>query len=142
MTKCDDSDMLRQMRLLYAKSNKLLRTFSHCSSDVKVTLFQSYCTALYCPFLWNNFKKSTISKICAAFNNAHRKIFGLPKRSSASAMHAAHNICNFETMLRKNIYGFMQRLELSNNTIICNLYQSWIVRCDIWNSWIKSLFIM
>ena len=49
-SKCDDSDMLRQMSLLYAKSNKLLRTFSHCSSDVKVTLFQSYCTALYCPF--------------------------------------------------------------------------------------------
>ena len=49
-SKCDDSDMLRQMRLLYAKSNTLLRTFSHCSSDVKVTLFQSYCTALYCPF--------------------------------------------------------------------------------------------
>ena len=50
-SKCDDSDMLRQMRLLYTKSNTLLRTFSHCSSDVKVTLFQSYCTALYCPFL-------------------------------------------------------------------------------------------
>ena len=67
-SKCDDSDMLRQMRLLYAKSNKLLRTFSHYLSDVKVTLFQSYCTALYCPFLWNDFKKSTISKICVAFN--------------------------------------------------------------------------
>ena len=49
-SKCDDSDMLRQMRLLYAKSNTLLRTFSHCSSDVKVTLFQSYCTALCCAF--------------------------------------------------------------------------------------------
>ena len=50
-SKCDDSDMLRQMRLLYAKSNTLSRTFSHCSSNVKVTLFQSYCTALYCLFL-------------------------------------------------------------------------------------------
>ena len=39
-SKCDDSDMLRQMGLLYAKPNKLLRTFSHCSSDGKVTLFQ------------------------------------------------------------------------------------------------------
>ena len=27
--------MLRQMRLLYAKSNTLLRTFSHCLSDVE-----------------------------------------------------------------------------------------------------------
>ena len=50
-SKSDDCDMLRQMRLLYAKSNKLLRTFSHCSTDVKITLFQSYCTALYCPYL-------------------------------------------------------------------------------------------
>ena len=42
-SKCDNSDMLRQMRLLYAKSNKLLRTFIHYSSDVKVIQFQSYC---------------------------------------------------------------------------------------------------
>ena len=141
-SKCNDSDMLRQMRLLYAKSKTLLRTFSHCSSDVKVTLFQSYCTALYCPFLWNDYVKSTFSKIRVAFNNAYRKIFGFPKRSSASAMNATHNICNFETMLRKNIYGFMQRSEHSTNTIIRNLYQSWIVRCDIWSSWIKSLYVM
>ena len=32
----------------------------------------------------------------------------------------------------------MQRLEHSTNTIIRNLYQSWIVRCDILSSWIKS----
>ena len=35
-SKNDDCDMLRQVRLLYAKSNKLLRTFSHCLTDVKV----------------------------------------------------------------------------------------------------------
>ena len=34
-SKSDDCDMLRQMRLLYAKSNKVLQTFSHCSMDVK-----------------------------------------------------------------------------------------------------------
>ena len=139
-SKSDDCDMLRQMRLLYAKSNKLLRTFSHCSTDVKITLFQSYCTALYCPYLWNDYKKSTFSKIRVAFNNAYRKIFGLPKRSSASTMYANNNICNFETTLRKNTFGFMQRLEQSTNTIITTLYQSWIVRFDIWNTWIKSLY--
>ena len=58
-SKSDDCDMLRQMRLLYAKSNKILWTFSHCSTDVKITLFQSYCTSLYCPYLWNDYKKST-----------------------------------------------------------------------------------
>ena len=98
----------------------------------------------YCPFLWNDYKKSTFGKIRVACNNAYRIIFGLPKQSSASAMYAAHNICNFETMLRKNIYGFMQRMDHSTNTILVirNLYQSWIVRCDIWSSWIKSLYVM
>ena len=69
-SKSDDCDMLQQMRLLYAKSNKLLRTFSHCSKDVKITLFQSYCTALHCPYLWNDYKKSTFSKVRVAINNA------------------------------------------------------------------------
>ena len=132
-SKCDDSDMLRQMRLLYAKSNTLLRTFSHCSSTLKLLCFKAIVRHCIVLFLWNDYKKSTFSKIRVALNNAYRNIFGLPKRNSASAMYATHNICNFETMLRKNIYGFMQRLEHSTNTIIRNLYQSWIVGCDIWS---------
>ena len=32
----DDEDMLRQMRNLYIRSHKLLRTFHYCSSDVKL----------------------------------------------------------------------------------------------------------
>ena len=65
--------MLRQMRSLYAKSNSLLRTFSHCSIDVKVTLFQNYCTALYCSFMWTDYKKSTFTKIRATFSNVFLK---------------------------------------------------------------------
>ena len=109
---------------------------------LKLLCFKAIVRHCIVLFLWNDYKKSTFSKIRVAFNNAYRKIFGLPKRSSASTMYATHNICNFETMLRKNIYGFMQRLDHSTNTIIHNLYQSWIVRCDIWSSWIKSLYVM
>ena len=36
----DDEDILRQMPLLYIRSNKLLRTFPDCSTDVKVELFK------------------------------------------------------------------------------------------------------
>ena len=46
----DDKDMIRQMRLWYAKSNKLLRIFSNCTTDVKRVIFYSYCTSLYCLF--------------------------------------------------------------------------------------------
>ena len=36
----DDEEMLRQMRTLYIRSNKLLRIFHYCSTDVKLELFK------------------------------------------------------------------------------------------------------
>ena len=44
----DDKDILRKMRSVYARSNRILRMFSHCSIDAKIVLFNSYCTPLYC----------------------------------------------------------------------------------------------
>ena len=41
--KKDDNDKLRQMRILYTMSNRLLRLFHCCSTDVKLALFRSYC---------------------------------------------------------------------------------------------------
>ena len=120
--------MLRQMRCMYAKTNKLLRMFGHCTVDVKIALFNSYCTSLYCSFLWTDFKKSTFSKVRIAFNNAYRRIFGLPKWSSASEMYACNNIDNFETMMRRGIYGFVQRLESCENSVVQSINKSWVMK--------------
>ena len=89
------------MRSVYARSNRILRMFSHCSIYVKIVLFNSYCIPLYCSYLWTDYRKTYFSKIRVAFNNAYRRIFGLSNRSSANAMYANYNICNFETTLRK-----------------------------------------
>ena len=35
-SKCDNCDMMRHMKSLYAKSNKLIHAFIHCSIDVKI----------------------------------------------------------------------------------------------------------
>ena len=67
--KKDDCDMLRQLRTLYAKSNKIIRTFSHCTIDVKLLLIKSYCTSFYCGYMWSDYKKITYSKLRVAFNN-------------------------------------------------------------------------
>ena len=80
----DDNDILRQLRMLYTKSNRLLRLFHHCSVDIKVALFRSYCTCFYCPFLWTHYKKINYSKLWVDFNNVYRRILKLPSRSSAS----------------------------------------------------------
>ena len=91
-SKCDDSDMLRQMRLLYAKSNTLLHIII-VHRTLKLLCFKA--VVRHCIVLCGTIR--------VAFNNAYRKIFGLSKLSRASAIYATHNICNFETMLRKNI---------------------------------------
>ena len=74
----DDKDMIGQLGLLYAKSNKVLRILSHCTTDVKLVLFDNYCTSLYCPFIGTDYTKRIFSKLWVAFNNAYRKIFNLP----------------------------------------------------------------
>ena len=43
----DHADMLRQMRLLYCRSNRLIRMFNKWSQNVE--LCETFCTELYCP---------------------------------------------------------------------------------------------
>ena len=138
--KKDDNDMLRQMRTLYTKSNRLLRLFHCCSIDVKLALFRSYCTCFYCPFLWTHYKKSTHSKLSVAFNNVYRRKLKLPPRSSASTMYAVNHIDSFEILVRKRVVGFTERLKVSENLIISCIDNSWKMQFEIWNPWIKLLY--
>ena len=120
----DDDDMLRQMRTLYIRSNKLLRTFYHCSIDVKLEIFRTFCTLFYCCYLWTAYKKSTLNKLSVAFNNAYRRVLSLPWRSSASAMYANFSIQNFEAVIRKSTFGFIRRLTKSTNSLIMAIESS------------------
>ena len=63
MNSQDDDDMLKQMRTLYIKSNKLLRTFHYCTLDVKLELFRRFCVSLYCCYLWRAKNKHFISYV-------------------------------------------------------------------------------
>ena len=53
-TKNCDIDLKRQMRNFYANINILSRKFAKCSSDVKCTLFKSFCSNMYCSTMWYN----------------------------------------------------------------------------------------
>ena len=71
----DDNDMLRQMRTLYARSNRIVRIFHNCSTKVLIELGRSFCGSFYCSCLWSQYNKSSFSKIRVAYNNLYRKIF-------------------------------------------------------------------
>ena len=51
---CDDEDILKQMRMLYCRSNRIVRLFSKCSRLVLLELCRSFYTVFYCPYIWTN----------------------------------------------------------------------------------------
>ena len=54
-----DGDIAKQMRTLYIRFNKLLRMFSYCTINVKMELFRSYYSPLYCCSLWSDYRKAS-----------------------------------------------------------------------------------
>ena len=100
----EDNNILRQMRILYARSNRIVRLCHSCSTDVLLELGSSFCESFYCSYLWTRYKRSSFSKIRVAYNNFYRKLLHVSGRSSASAMFVENNIPNFECVIRRHIY--------------------------------------
>ena len=98
----DDKDMLRQMRNVFIRSNKLIRAFHSCPVVAKLELLKRYYTSFYCCYLWTAYKKSSFDKLLAASNNAYRRVLSQP-----------FGFSNFETTIRKSACRCMPRLAKS-----------------------------
>ena len=82
------------MRILYARSSRIVRLFHSCSSDVLLELGKSFCGSFCCSHLWTRYKRSSFSKIRVAYN-FHRIIsFSRPMEN---------NISNVECLIRRDI---------------------------------------
>ena len=44
----DDEYIKNEIGNTYARCNTVIRRFKHCSADVKVKLYNSYCCSMYC----------------------------------------------------------------------------------------------
>ena len=66
-------DVARQTRKFYMQANLLLRNFRYCSDDVKCTLFQSYCTDMYCSQLWFSSTENSSIKLSTSYNSVLRR---------------------------------------------------------------------
>ena len=68
----DDNDILRQLRMLYTKSNRVLRLFHHCSVDVKLLLY--YFAATILVFVVHSYGHITKNLIMERLNNSDNTI--------------------------------------------------------------------
>ena len=59
----DDSDIDREIRNMFIRTNTLKRKFDRCSSDVKLILFKSYCMNLYDSALWTHYWTGSFKRL-------------------------------------------------------------------------------
>ncbi len=111
----------RQCRSMYAQANILARKFNMCSEGVKLALFRSYCTSFYTAQLWSRFKKASLKKLQVAYNDAMRILLKRPRWCSANEMFVAARVSTFHAVLRNQMYKFICRLDVSENSIIMGL---------------------
>jgi exonuclease III len=117
-TLSDNEDIDRQMKSIYVRANTLIRKFNYCNDYVKCKLFKSFCTNLYCCSLWSRFTIHAVNRIKTAYNNSFRILLGLPKYCSASQMFTLCDVQTFDTVLRKQRYSLLSRLNNSANVYI------------------------
>ena len=77
-------------------------------------------------------------KVCwlIAYNNSLRRLLGISKYNSASEMFVQLNIKSFGELLRKYVFYFINRLTISDNSILVSICDSSVpIFSNIWNWW-------
>ena len=82
----DNNDILNQNRKLCARGNVLGRKYKAANVDVKKSLFQTFCSNIYCMTLWSSFTILNMDTLRVNFNNILRRMLNIPSYASASHM--------------------------------------------------------
>ena len=67
----DSSDIIREIKCMFTRTNILLRRFKHCSAKVKIILFRTYCMCMYRTVemvwygiaLWKNYTAQVMNRM-------------------------------------------------------------------------------
>jgi len=131
----------KERKLLYARGNRLIRLFKHCSDQVKVLLFKTYCSNLYCAALWCNFKTVNLGRLKIAHNTIFKLLMKARRCQSASRLFMDFNVPNVNVMYRKLCYSFYRRLYGSENNLVKNLvYSQFFFESSVYKIWVKELY--
>jgi len=76
----------RELKCLFVRTNMLISRFHHCSKNVKMVLFRSFCLCMYDVTLWKYYSVTAFSKFKAAYNKCIKKLFGYARRDSMSGI--------------------------------------------------------
>ena len=75
----DDEYINDEIGKTCASSNTIIRHFKHCSADVKVKLYNSYCCSINCCALISVYHKTVLGKLSVACNKVFKSLMGVPE---------------------------------------------------------------
>ena len=118
---CDDSDINRELKCLYTRTNILIRRFHKCSVKVKITLFRTYCICLYDAALWTNYSAKTFSLLTSAYHKCIKMFFGYEKYCSVTEMLFELSLPSLDILIIKYRSSLVNQLVNcdTNNRIMC-----------------------
>ena len=136
----DDMSMRNCIRGTYARGNLLQRRFKHCTQDVKVRLFQSYCSSFYCCALCD-FKVSTYKSVKVCHNNIFRFVCKCNRGDSISRQFVYFNVPNLDVLRRKLIYNLLKRVFGSENELVVTIRNSvFFIGSELLRFWTSVLY--
>ena len=120
----DNTDILRELRGIYARGNTVIKCFKHCSPPVKTLLFKTYCTGMYGSQLWCDFNVTSLGRLKVAYNSIFRYLMNLDRRTSVSGAMIKVGVSPFNVTMRKYMANFNLRVYKSDNEIVNTLIES------------------
>jgi len=72
----DDSDIMREVKNLFMRSNLLCRRFRRCSLQIKLVLFRYFCICFYDTGIWSHFSAVALLKCKSRYHECLKYFFG------------------------------------------------------------------
>ena len=113
-----------------------------CSDEVKCQLFKTYCPSFYGSTLWCNYNAEIRRRIKVAYNIIFLVLFKLEHRISMSHTLLQYGVNHFDIILRKSMYGLINRVNLSDNVLVQTKYNSrHKYQSVLFQHWANNLFV-
>ena len=137
----DSMDIERQRKKIFIQGNSLLRKFFMCTLEVKIKLFETFCSPLYTAHLWTNYTNTEINKLYSAYHSSLKILVGVPKREYTSPVFAHLNLRTCPAVVRNLVFRFMGRIRDSSNNLMGAIYNSSLFyQSAIWKHWRSLLY--
>ena len=113
------------MGLLYARTNTLIRKFSKCDINVKLCLFQAYCTQFYGCSTWKRFKVTVMRRFEAAYVKCVKSFFGFERQYSVTQMFCDLGLPTFNTVIHNTRVRFESTVDTHDNKLVMHVFHIW-----------------